>query len=139
MPKIAIKGTSFEYLESTVIQIVEGLIGLPHLKNAVLVDNPAFRPFHWLASIDDETTRFIVVDPEIIFPDFDKDAYLNAAGGLGVLDKDTVVLALVNVSSEWKKTTINLRAPILLNPHTKKAAQLILADGNFKLAESLTF
>ena len=137
MPKIDINGTAYEYLDSTVINFVEGLIGLPRLKKAVLVEDSDFRPFCWLASLDDVTSRFIVVETKPIFPEYDPVSHLNSNGEKDCLDPDTVVLAVVNVSSEWTKTTVNLRAPILLNPHTRMAAQIILSNSGFELAERL--
>lgn len=137
MPKIEIKGQEYEYLDSTVIEFVEGLIGLPRLKKAVLVENPSFRPFLWLAAVNDHNSRFIVVEAGLIFPEYKPVVHLEDPNGDSPLDPDTVVLAVVNVSSEWTQTTVNLRAPILLNPHTRIAAQVVLSNSKYKLAESL--
>lgn len=137
MPKLEIKGQEYEYHDSTVIEFVEGLIGLPRLKKAVLVEDPGFQPFLWLAGVDDQDSRFIVVEPGLIFPEYKPVDHFEDPDGESLLDPDTVVLAVVNVSSEWTKTTVNLRAPILLNPHTKIAAQVILSNSEYKLAETL--
>ena len=137
MPKISINGQEYEYLESTIIELVEGLIGLPSLRRAVLVQDPEFSPFYWFASLDDPKSRFIVAEVGLVFQSVDYREYLETAFNGDKYSKDTVVLALVNVSSDWKKTTFNLRAPILLNPHTQQAAQVILSNSEFRLAESL--
>jgi flagellar assembly factor FliW len=120
-----------------VINFVEGLIGLPFLKNAVLIECADFFPFQWLASTEDESCRFIVVEPGLVFENFDTKGFVEEAAAGTELDPDTVVLSIVNVSSDWEKTTFNLRAPIILNPNTRKAGQVILSNSKFQLAEKL--
>ncbi len=51
MPEIKINGKSHEYTDAKVINLVEGLIGLPRLKNAVLVECESFLSFS-LAGVD---------------------------------------------------------------------------------------
>ncbi|NNE65150.1 MAG: flagellar assembly protein FliW [Pyrinomonadaceae bacterium] len=136
MPSISIKGKDYEYSDSTVIDLVEGMIGLPDMKRAVLVEDPDFNPFYWLASLDDDASRFIVVETKLLFPDFSPESHMS--NGNDVLDPDILYFAVVNVSSDWTKTTVNLKAPILLNPHTRRAAQVIFPDPELQLAQALT-
>ncbi len=123
---ITINSKEYAYDEKAVINLPEGLIGFPEMRRAALIPLEEFQPFCWLASLDDEKNRFIVVNPREIYNDFEtkENADLNA-------------LAIVKISSDWEKTTVNLRAPIFFDAQTKRAAQVVLSESNYQLAESL--
>lgn len=131
MPSITIKGENFSYREDEIISFNEGLIGLPDLRRAVLVPLPDCEPFCWLASLDDEKFRFVVVNPNEIFPEY------NPAEFVILNESETRVLTIVKVSSDWQKTTVNLRAPILINTESSRAVQMVLSESPYGLAESI--
>src|SRR5438270_5203944 len=101
MPQINIKGKKYSYKENEIISFAEGLIGLPEMRRAVLLSMSEFKPFHWLVSIDNENYRFIVVNPNEIF-----DEYRPFLSG-DLPEPKTQTLAIVKISSDWRKTTIN--------------------------------
>ena len=122
-------------MENDVINFAEGLIGLPEMKRAILIPLPEYEPFCWLASVDDEKNRFIVINPFHVFPDYDP-VIANGADGQYEAVKDLNVWSIAKISSDWHKTTINLRAPIFVNPQTKKGAQIVLTESSYSLTES---
>ena len=128
---ITIRGKEFSYDESEVVNFAEGLIGLPEMRRAVLISMDDFEPFCWLASIESEKERFVVVDPYKIFAGYEPFASDDQA------DENLQTFAIVKVSSEWEKTTVNLRAPLVINTATQRGAQLILTESSYQLAESL--
>lgn len=131
MPSIFIKGQEYSYSEEQIINFSEGLIGLPNLRRAVLVPLPDCEPFFWLASMNDEKYRFVVVNPHEIFPDYNPSEFV-------ILNEyETKFLVIVKVSSDWQKTTINLRAPILINAKSKRGVQMVLAESPYRLTETL--
>lgn len=121
----------YEYQESEVINFTEGLIGLPKMRRAVLIPMNDYQPFCWLASLDDEKNRFIVVNPHEIYSDYSPEI----PSELSKTELQT--LAIVKISSDWQKTTINLRAPILVNAETRKGGQFVLSESSYNLAETL--
>lgn len=131
MSAIIIKGQEYSYEEKDIINFSEGLIGLPNIRRAVLVPLNDCEPFFWLASMEDEKYRFVVVNPHEIFPDYNPSEFV-------VLNEyETKVLVIVKVSSDWEKTTINLRAPILVNAESNRGVQMVLSESPYKLAEAL--
>lgn len=124
---INIQGTKYSYDEREIINFSEGLIGFPEMRRAVLIPLAEYEPFCWLAAIDDEKVRFIVVNPKEIFADYQPNSE----------NKEQQTLAIVKVSSDWQKTTVNLRAPIFVNQETRRAAQIILDKSDYKHAETL--
>lgn len=124
---INIQGKEYSYNETEVINFTEGLVGLPEMRNAVLIPMDEFAPFCWLASVDDEKNRFIVVNPHDIFSGYE--AQPNPAG--------SKTMAIVKISSDWRKTTVNLRAPIFIDHATGRAKQSILTESNYSPAEAI--
>lgn len=129
MPMINIQGTDYSYEDRDLLAFSEGLIGFPEMRRAVLIPLAGCEPFCWLASVEDEKARFIVVNPQQIFADYQPD--------LETSEFEVQTLAIVKVSSDWRKTTVNLRAPIFVNPETRRAAQIILDKTEYGLAETL--
>lgn len=131
MSSITIKGNPIRYEENQVITFAEGLIGMPDMRRAVLVPMDEFEPFCWLASIESEKNRFIVVDPNLIFGEYEPFISNDLA------NDQLQTLAIVKVSSDWAKTTVNLRAPLVINSETRRGAQVILSESDYKFAESV--
>lgn len=127
---INIQGKDYSYEHSEILDFAEGIIGFPEMRRAVLVPFAEDTPFCWLASLDNEDVRFIVVNPNQIFNDYKPDSVLET-------DAKLDALTIVKISSDWRKTTFNLRAPIFVNAKTRRAAQIILDNTDYKHAEAL--
>lgn len=138
MPKIAVQKTDYSYEEKDVIVFDEGLIGLPDLRRAVLLNLPDYQPFCWLAALDNPETQFLVANPHEIFSSYQ--SYIPAEIASLIepnSQQQPEILVIVKISSDWTKTTINLRAPIFVNLETKRAAQAVLSGTNYRLDEKL--
>jgi flagellar assembly factor FliW len=128
MPAINIYGTEHFYQDDQVIEFAEGLIGMPRLRRAAIVAADDFAPFFWLASVDDEDVRFIVVDPTQLFADYHPEIPEKRFA-------DHKIWAIVKVSSDWQKTTVNLRAPIFVNEKTQNGKQSILTESDYRMEQ----
>ncbi len=138
MPSISILGTELTYDDSNIITFEEGLIGMPHLKYMVLVEQTDIAPFLWLASLDDPRVAFLVADPRPIFSTYQPQPTEEINHRLDLNEKTPkTVLSIVKISSEWAKTTFNLRAPIFISPKSMKGAQIPLQDTAYRLEEPL--
>lgn len=129
MTMIKIQGKEYFYNEGEIINFSEGLIGFPEMRRALLIPLSEYAPFCWLASLDDEKSQFIVVNPNRIFADYQTE--------LEAEDAKLQTLAIVKISSDWRKTTVNLRAPIFVNAETRRGAQLILDNSKYEHAQTL--
>lgn len=135
MSKVSILGKDYYYNESEIINFSEGLIGLPEMRRAALIPMTEFEPFYWLASLDDEKTRFIVVNPQRIFNKYQPGVPKELREISETSISSQTILTIVKISSEWEKTTVNLRAPIFINEETKHGTQCVLNDSSYQLAE----
>lgn len=137
MPTICIQGSELNYDRDSIITFTEGLIGMPHLKQMVLVNQSDIAPFHWLASLDDARVAFLVVDPQLVFPSYSPQISKDTLRSLSPAGQLPAPLAIVNVADDWTKTTINLRAPLLVAGDSMRGTQVPLTDSSYKLEEPL--
>ena len=101
--------------QDKIITMEKGMIGFSELKNYTLIYNSEKendkKSIMWLQSMDDGDIAFPVMTP------------------LGDLNEENMyVIVTVNVPSDITKIACNLKAPIVVNTDSNKAAQLIVED-----------
>ena len=120
--------------ESTIITIPNGIIGFEDTKRYTLLSPLGEDTFPmWLQAVDSAEPCFLVYDPWHIYPDYNFEIDDEMQSTLKVEDGDGLrLLAVAIVPDDYKKTTINLRCPIILNTKNNVAGQTILEDYEFK-------
>lgn len=124
--------------QEKIITMEKGMIGFPELTKFTLIFNAEKpdrkgRTIMWLQSMDDGDIAFPVIWPTIIEPDYKPTVNEELLAPLGELDdENTYMLVTVNVPHDLTKIACNLKAPIILNTDTNKAAQIIVED-DFKV------
>lgn len=115
--------------EIPVIDMVEPLPGFPGARRFALVRLDEEGVLCALRSVDEPALRFLVVPPQLFFPDYEPvvDDATVAALGIDSAD-DVVVLAVVNAGGSPADATVNLLAPVLVNTATRQGAQVVLTD-----------
>ena len=115
-----------DYDPANLLLFPNGLVGLPHLHNFIVMPNKKEGPLFWIQSVDDPDMAFVLTDPNNFFPDYqiqpNKDEYKT----LGISGSDDYfVLSVVTVPAD-QKITLNLAAPIIFTPVNNRAVQVIL-------------
>ena len=120
--------------ESTIITVPDGIIGFEGTKRYTLLSPLGEDTFPmWFQAVDDSEPCFVVYDPWQIYPDYEFEIDDEMQTKLGVEDGDSLrLLAVAIVPDDYKKTTINLRGPIIINTHNNVAGQTVLEDYEFK-------
>ncbi|MDQ1349970.1 MAG: flagellar assembly factor FliW [Acidobacteriota bacterium] len=127
-----------EYSEENIIRFDEGLIGIPDKKNFILIEKEDFKPFSYLQSVDDPSFILIVINPLMVEKDYRYDIHKGDMEALDIKDEnDFSLLAIVIFAKRVEDITVNLRAPVLFNIHTKKALQVILLNDDYSAEEPL--
>ncbi len=115
--------------ESELIGMRGCILGFKQHKRFVLLTVEDNTPFLWLQSVDDPAIAFIVINPQIVKPDY---APAISQEELELLDiqrtEEIALLSIVTVRSDSFRATANLRAPILVNAEKRSATQTILDD-----------
>ncbi|MFU0800355.1 MAG: flagellar assembly protein FliW [Xylanivirga thermophila] len=118
-----------EYSADRVIFFEEGLLGLEGLKKYILITPEDIQPLNWLQSVDDSDIAMVVVNPFNIKPDYSPVVPDDCLKELKIEDgKDIILLNVVVIPDDYKKMTVNLAAPIVINAKKCLGKQVILSQ-----------
>lgn len=118
--------------ESDAINFINGIPGFIEETKFVLLDLPGNPLFQILQSIQSESVAFILTNPHQIYKDYAFELDDNTVNLLGIeSEHDVAVLSIVTLGQSFEKSTLNLKAPIIINPNTKNGKQLILNTDDF--------
>ncbi|MFC4557523.1 flagellar assembly protein FliW [Virgibacillus kekensis] len=116
-----------EIEESSIIHFPFGLPGFPEEKQFALLDMPGNPVFQILQSINSQGTAFIVTNPYLFYRDYAFDLDDNLLETLQIKDeKEVRVLTIVTVKDPFDTSTLNLKAPLILNSRRNLGKQYIL-------------
>lgn len=120
--------------ENTIITVPDGIIGFENTKRYTLLSPLGEGVFPmWLQAVDSTEPCFVVYDPWQIYPDYRFEIDDEMQSTLEASEGDALqLLAVAIVPDDYKKTTINLRCPIIVNTKNNVAGQTILEDYEFK-------
>jgi flagellar assembly factor FliW len=83
--------------------------------------------FFTMRSTSDPDLRLVLADPTPFYPDYDAVIDGDTAKSLQIEDeKDGAILAIVNMAQGKENATMNLFAPIVVNPKAHRAVQAML-------------
>jgi flagellar assembly factor FliW len=126
-------------IEVPALHFAAGIPGFPDARQFALVwwsDEDG--PFSILTSLEQNGLEFLVATPHTFFPDYAPEVDDDTAERLG-LDSadDAILLVIVTVGEQPGDATANLLAPIVVNRHTREAAQIVLLEGDLPLRAPL--
>jgi flagellar assembly factor FliW len=121
-----------------VIELVHPMPGFPDAHRFALQPLDDTGVLSALRSLDRADLQFLVVPPGEFHPTYAPEIADETAAelGLGSAD-DALVLLVVHAGADLASTTVNLRAPIVVNIRTSRAAQVILDDVSLPVAAPL--
>lgn len=120
----------FEYTEADIIVFDEGIPGFIDLKKYVLILNPEEElPFHWLQSIENEKVSFIVTSPFFFVETYDFEIPDSVVTKMEIENpEELAIYSIAVISDNVEESTLNLKAPIIINSTNRKAKQVILNE-----------
>lgn len=131
MKKINTRFGEVEYDPDNLLHFPAGLIGLPDLKNFIVMPNKKQGPLFWIQSIEDPDIAFVLTDPTNFFLDYQLAPEDSEREKLEIgKDDECYILSVVTVPQD-QKITLNLAAPILFAPKTNRAMQVILENSPY--------
>ncbi|TNM44219.1 flagellar assembly protein FliW [Nocardioides albidus] len=129
-----------ERMDLPVIELAHPMPGFPDDERFALVRLDEDGVLHGFRSLDSSDLQFVVVPPAPFYPDYALDLDDDTAAELGIDEStadDVLVLLVVRAGATLADTTVNLRAPLVVNPTTRRASQIILDDADLPLAAPL--
>ncbi len=117
----------------------KGLPGFETYKTFKIEDIDGNSKFKLINSIEDENIGFIAISPFEVKSDYEIKLDDETIKNLDVKDpKDILVLNLITLGRTLKESTVNLKAPIIVNIKNKKGKQLILQHDKYEIKEPLS-
>jgi flagellar assembly factor FliW len=121
------------------LHFAAGIPGFPEARQFALVwwgDEDG--PFSILTSLEQTGLEFLVVPPHAFFPDYAPEIDDDTVERLGLESADDAILmVIVTVGDQPGDATANLLAPVVVNRHTRAAAQVVLTEGDLPLRAPL--
>jgi flagellar assembly factor FliW len=119
-----------------IVTMVEGLAGFEHCRRFVLVTSTAIAPFTCLQGLDEPRPSFLAIAPRLVDSRYPDGLTLGDRLRLDATpDEPLLWLAFVRLTAD--AATVNLRAPLVLNPRRMIGLQIIAPDSAYALDHPL--
>ena len=122
--------------DDKVLEFPNGIIGIEDKhKFAIIydIDRGEDTAIRWIQSMEDPYLALPVIEPYAILDEYNpmiEDALLEVLDSPE--DEDIVVFLTLIISSDVKKITANLKAPIIVNSRTCKGGQIIVENPDYE-------
>lgn len=119
--------------------LTEPLPGFPDHRDYALVAAEGSGLVFWLQAVDPDGPRFLAVPAGPYFPEYAPSLPGTVRTELGLGEQAAASLyCIVTVpGGDIEKATANLRAPLVVNPATCRARQVVLTDGTHPIRRPL--
>lgn len=115
--------------KDSLITIPVGLIGFPNSTSFILIEYTP--PFSWLQSTQTADLAFVVVNAAEFGDEYRFDLPFDDRS-LELTEKDEVaIFNLVTIRPDPSLSTVNLKAPVVVNLSNRRGKQIILDDPRF--------
>jgi len=129
---------ALEVQSEQVITFAEGLLGFEDCRRFVLIEKGKSGHFRWLQSLDRPELAFVTIEPRSVLPGYEPVVSRWELDRLQLHSvTKAVVLAIVAVPPDVGKLTANLQAPVIVNPETMEARQVISTGPEHRIRQVL--
>ncbi|MBB3130891.1 flagellar assembly factor FliW [Paenibacillus rhizosphaerae] len=126
---------SLNISNNRVYKFPRGVPGFENETQFALIDGEE-GPFYYLQSVKNKMVSFLLVDPFLFYPDYEFDLPDHETEELGIKD-EVLIRCIVTVREPWDTSTINLLAPVVLNPKNLIGRQIVLNRANYRTKHGL--
>jgi len=115
-----------------------GIFGFEDVTNFALLDSAENSPFYWLQSEKSQNIAFLLIDPKIVYPDYELEVDSFELEDLEIeSEEDIIVLSIVTLHETPIKSTINLLGPIVLNKKKHFGKQVVVTNESYTVRNPL--
>jgi flagellar assembly factor FliW len=128
--------------EDKIVYFEHGILGFPDLKEFTLIyddEKGVETPIKWLQSIDEPGFAMPVMNPELVIQGYTPHLEQELLSPLGdnISTENILMFVTVTVPKDIKKTTVNLKAPIIISIDNRRAVQLICEDEGYDVKHAI--
>mgnify|MGYP001428714738 FL=1 len=125
--------------ESKIIHFESGLPGFLDEKSFVILDIPGNELLHFLQSVTTPDLAFIVTNPHYFYEDYEFKLEDSVIELLDIKKKEEiVVMSILTVRDPFHTSTINLKAPLVINWSNKRGKQVVLNNEKYSMKASIS-
>lgn len=119
-----------EFSEDSVVKVRGGLIGLAGHENFIIIRYQDDSPFYWLQCVDEPELALVMINPLLFKADYDPPIPLSVSQELDVrAPGELSIFVIVTIpAGSPQDMTANLLGPLVVNPRSRRARQLVLDD-----------
>lgn len=127
--------------EEKIIHFEDGLFGFEQYKDYTIIydveaeDEPFFS---WMQCVTEQSLAFPVVNPLKVSNDYNpivEDELLKRLGEMK--EEDLVVFLLATVPQDVQKTSVNMKAPLVINAGTRQGIQIVAENDDYEIKHYL--
>ena len=123
---------------ASILTFPSGLLGFEELKRFVLLERPEIAPLEWLQSVENPQIVFTVIDPTVVFGNYQPELTSEDWAALGIPQGAPVMVrVLVTVPKDPSEMTANLLGPLVFSPEHGKGRQVVLLDSDYPVRQRL--
>ncbi len=120
--------------EEKIINFTKPILGFDNCREYIMLENESIFPTFWLQSVNNPDIAFPVVSPNIVDENYSFKLPAHELEDIQLKKiEDAIILTLMVVPESISSMRTNMRAPIIYNPVTKMAKQLILNDEKYQI------
>ena len=126
--------------KTKIIEFVKPILGFNSYKFFCIlnVNKEQGVPFFILQSVEDEKLCFIIADPNYFFKDYAAQITDEEKEILKLADKtDAIIFVIVTIFRDLYSSTVNLKAPVIINTKNHKAIQTVLNNDLYSVKQNL--
>jgi flagellar assembly factor FliW len=121
-----------------VVEMRGGLLGFPEYTQFTLIKMNDEGLVYRLQSLQDEAINFVVVPAASFFPSYAPVVDDEVAARFDLVNgREILILLVVTLGETFKDSTVNLMAPLLLDPNAQIAEQIIVENANLSVRTPL--
>ncbi|MFT5315735.1 MAG: flagellar assembly factor FliW [Candidatus Krumholzibacteriia bacterium] len=129
-----------DYREEDVIHLEAGLIGLPDLREWLILDMDDDIPMKWFQSLNRADFGFPISEAALFEDQYEVSLGTDALSALENTDLNNVAsLIITTVHSGGDRITGNLLAPLMIDVSTRRGVQLTLDDPRYNLRQEINY
>lgn len=124
----------FEIEENQIVSFADGIPGYENDKSFVIIPVTDESPFYYMQAVNNPELCLVVNIPFVFFPDFEVDLPDDVTEGLGIKnDESLAIYTVVTIPENFKESTANLLAPIIVNGANRQGIQYVPAKSKYSI------
>lgn len=124
--------------ESEILTFDNGLPGFENENNFILLSIEGNEVYQILQSTNSKEVGFVTANPYLFISDYSFDLDESTVEALNIeSEEDIIVLTIVTVKEPFNASTVNLKAPVIINTKSQIAKQCILEKSDYPIRYSI--